>query len=82
MSHGKRATVNNTVGNTEDSFLNLASYFERLKATNPGTVTAIETELDIEGNTRFLYGFLAFGASIQGFRRLCKVLIIDGTHLS
>ena len=78
----KEQAVDNTVGNAEDSFLNIASYFERLKATNPGTVTAIETEPDIEGNTRFLYGFLAFGASIQGFRRLRKVLIIDGTHLS
>ena len=78
----KEQAVDNTVGNAEDSFLNIASYFERLKATNPGTVTAIETEPDIEGNTRFLYGFLAFGASIQGFQRLRKVLIIDGTHLS
>ncbi|CAN7110798.1 unnamed protein product, partial [Brassica rapa subsp. narinosa] len=78
----KEQAVDNTVRNAEDSFLNIASYFERLKATNAGTVTAIETEPDIEGNTRFLYGFLAFGASIQGFRRLRKVLIIDGTHLS
>ncbi|RID46045.1 hypothetical protein BRARA_I02732, partial [Brassica rapa] len=78
----KEQAVDNTIGNAEDSFLNIASYFERLKATNPGPVTAIETKPDIEGNTRFLYGFLAFGASIQGFRRLRKVLIIDGTHLS
>ena len=77
----KEQAVDNTVGNAEDSFLNLASYFERLKATNPGTVTAIETELDIEGNIWFLYGFLAFGASIQGLCRLRKVLITDGTHL-
>ncbi|WZY89041.1 hypothetical protein YC2023_045776 [Brassica napus] len=61
----KEQAVDNTVGNAEDSFLNIASYFERLKPTNPGTVTAIETEPDIEGNTRFLYGFLGFGASIQ-----------------
>ncbi|XP_056853655.1 uncharacterized protein LOC130503002, partial [Raphanus sativus] len=78
----KEQAVEDTVGNAEDSFLNLEDYFERLKATNPGTVTAIQTELDIEGNTRFLYGFLSFGASIQGFRKLRHVLIIDGTHLS
>ena len=78
----KGQAIDDTVGNAEDSFLNLESYFERLKATNPGTVTAIDTEQDIEGNTRFLYAFLSFAASIQGFRRLRYVLIIDGTHLS
>ncbi|KAL0854686.1 hypothetical protein Bca101_059838 [Brassica carinata] len=78
----KEKAIDQTVGNAEDSYLNLASYFERLKATNPGTVTAIETELDIEGHTRFLYGFLSFGALIHGFRRVRPVLIIDGTHLS
>ena len=78
----KEKAVDNTVGNAGDSFLNMASYFQRLKATNPCTVTAIETEPNIEDNTHFLYGFMAFGASIQGFRRLHKVLIIDGgtTH--
>ena len=74
----KGQAIDDTVGNAEDSFLNLESYFERLKATNPGTVTAIDTEQDIEGNTRFL----SFAASIQGFRCLRHVLIIDGTHLS
>ncbi|KAL0898656.1 hypothetical protein Bca101_082617 [Brassica carinata] len=71
-----------THGNAEDSYLHIAGYFDRLVATNPGTVTDIQTELDVEGNTRFLYAFLSFGVSIQGFRRLRPVLIIDGTHLS
>lgn len=78
----KEQTIDETVGNTEDSFVNLESYFEPLKTTNPETVTAIETEVDIEGHTRFLFAFLFFGASIHGFRRLRPVLIIDGTHLS
>ncbi|XP_013617824.1 uncharacterized protein LOC125582475 [Brassica napus] len=38
-----------THGNAEDSYLNIAGYFDRLKATNPGTVTAIEIELDDAG---------------------------------
>ena len=54
----KEQTIDETVGNTEDSFVNLESYFEPLKTTNPETVTAIETELDIEGHTRFLFAFL------------------------
>ncbi|XP_010430913.1 PREDICTED: uncharacterized protein LOC104715176 [Camelina sativa] len=31
---------------------------------------------------RFLYTFLAFGASIQGFSQLRRVLVVDGTHLT
>ncbi|CAN7042064.1 unnamed protein product, partial [Brassica oleracea var. botrytis] len=30
---------------------------------------------------RFLYLFLVFGASIDGFKKLDRVLVIDGTHL-
>ncbi|XP_033148321.1 uncharacterized protein LOC117134265 [Brassica rapa] len=78
----KGKAIENTIGNPEESYLDIASYFERLKATNPDTVTAIETELDNLNQTRFLYAFLSFGASIHGFRRVRPVLIIDGTHLS
>ena len=78
----KGKATESITGNAEDSYLELASYFERLKATNPGTVTAIEAELDDFGQTRFLYAFLSFGASIRGFRRVRPVLIVDGTHLS
>ena len=79
---GKGVALDITHGNAEDSYLNIAGYFDRLKVTNPGTVTAIEIELDDAGDTRFLYAFLSFGASIQGFRRMRPVMIIDGTHLS
>lgn len=78
----KEHAIDITVGKAEDSYLNLAAYFERLKHTNPRTVTAIETELHAFGDSRFLYAFLSFGASIQGFCRLRPVLIIDGTHFS
>ncbi|RID49827.1 hypothetical protein BRARA_H00600 [Brassica rapa] len=36
----------------------------------------------VDTASRFLYAFLSFGASIQGFRRVRPVLIIDGTHLT
>ena len=52
-----------------------------LKLANPGTVADIETEVDEDGDERFLYLFLAFGASIQGFKKLRLVLVVDGTHL-
>lgn len=52
-----------------------------LKLANPGTIADLETEKDEDGMDRFLYLFLAFGASIQGFRKVRRVLILDGTHL-
>lgn len=78
----KEQAIDNNIGNAEDSILNLAAYFKRLKQTNPGTIIAIETELDDFGDSQFLYAFHSFGASIQGFRRLRPVLIVDGTHLA
>ncbi|CAA7057502.1 unnamed protein product [Microthlaspi erraticum] len=52
-----------------------------LKLANPGTVADIEIDVDEEGLQRFQYVFLAFGASIRGFRQLRPVISIDGTHL-
>jgi len=70
-------------GSDEESYSNLAEYLHLLKLTNPGTITDIETEPDIEDERkeRFLYMFLAFGASIQGFKHLRRVLVVDGSHL-
>ncbi|KAL5581948.1 hypothetical protein UlMin_014390 [Ulmus minor] len=48
-----------------------------LEMANPGTVTRIE----VDGESRFKYFFLAFGASIRGFNYMRKVIGIDGTFL-
>lgn len=69
-------------GPDDDSYMKLAEYLYMLKLANPGTVADIETEVDDEGVERFLYMFLAFGASIKGFQKLRLVLVLDGTHLS
>ncbi|XP_013617968.1 PREDICTED: uncharacterized protein LOC106324567 [Brassica oleracea var. oleracea] len=69
-------------GSDEDSYLKLPKYLYMLKLANPGTIADLETDVDDDGDERFLYLFLAFGASISGFRKLRHVLVIDGTHLS
>ncbi|XP_048613127.1 uncharacterized protein LOC125587050 [Brassica napus] len=69
-------------GTDEESFLKLPEYLYMLKLANPGTIADLETEVDDDGDERFLYLFLAFGASIEGFKKLRHVLVIDGTHLS
>lgn len=68
-------------GTEEESFLKLPKYLYMLKLANPGTIADLETEVD-DGDECFLYLFLAFGASIEGFKKLRHVLVIDGTHLS
>ncbi|KAJ0233026.1 MULE transposase domain-containing protein [Hirschfeldia incana] len=85
----KDQAIDITVGKADDSYLGLAAYFEKLKHTNPGNHTAIETEPDVFGETRYVYSFLAFGASIQGFRRVERIIadsnalsIISDRHLS
>ena len=57
-------------GPDDDSYMKLAEYLYMLKLANPRTVADIETEVDDKGVERFLYMFLAFGASIKGFQKL------------
>ncbi|KAL5537977.1 hypothetical protein UlMin_045921 [Ulmus minor] len=64
-------------GSPEQSFHILPSYFHMLEKLNPGTVTRIE----VDGESRFKYLFLAFGVAIRGFRYMRKVVGIDGTFL-
>lgn len=68
-------------GNTEAVYLALPSYLAKLATTNPGSIMAIETTEAEEGVHCFKYLFLAFGASIQGYIYMRKVVIIDGTYL-
>ncbi|XP_024014536.1 uncharacterized protein LOC112088486 [Eutrema salsugineum] len=62
--------------------MRLSQYLYLIKLANPGIVTALETENNDDGIVRFKYCFLAFGASIQGFRKVRRVLVLDGTHLT
>ncbi|KAL5544667.1 hypothetical protein UlMin_008451 [Ulmus minor] len=64
-------------GSPEQSFHILPSYFHMLEKLNPGTVTRIE----VDGESRFKYLFLAFGVAIRGFRYMRKLVGIDGTFL-
>lgn len=69
-------------GSDEDAYLKLPEYLHMLNLANPCTIADLETDVDEDGDERFLYLFFAFGASICGFRKLRHVLVIDETHLS
>ncbi|KAL5568592.1 hypothetical protein UlMin_025167 [Ulmus minor] len=64
-------------GSPKQSFHVLSSYFHMLEKLNPETITRIE----VDGESRFKYLFLAFGVAIRSFRYMRKVVGIDGTFL-
>ncbi|KAL0795370.1 hypothetical protein Bca101_066747 [Brassica carinata] len=68
-------------GTEETSYKMLPQYFHVLKVANPGTITDIKTELDIEGKSRFKYAFMSMKACIDGWKHLRKVIVVDGTHM-
>ncbi|XP_022883660.1 uncharacterized protein LOC111400478 [Olea europaea var. sylvestris] len=49
-----------------------------LQHTNPGTVT----DLELDGNSRFKYCFIALSSSIRGWGHCRPVVVVDGTHLN
>jgi hypothetical protein len=66
------------MGTPESGFENLPSYLYNIRRANPGTIT----RLQIDEFGRFMYVFLAFGASVNGFPFMRKVIVVDGTFLT
>lgn len=78
----REKAVEEVLGVEEETYSKLPEYLHLLKLANPGTITDIVTDIEEDETERFMYLFLAFGAFIQGFRHLRRVLVVDGTHLS
>lgn len=68
-------------GSCATSYTMLPDYLQRLVLANPGTLAEIHTIYDAGVGHRFKYMFLALGASIDGFKHMRNVIIIDGAHL-
>lgn len=64
-------------GTAAHNFAILPSYCYMLKKANDGTVTHIE----VDGDNRFKYFFMALGPQIRGFRYMRKVIGIDGAWI-
>ncbi|XP_033131764.1 uncharacterized protein LOC117126779 [Brassica rapa] len=65
-------------GTPECGFESLPSYLYMIRRANPSTVT----RLQIDELGRFMYVFLAFGASVNGYPFMRKVVVVDGTFLN
>ncbi|KAG7584249.1 Zinc finger SWIM-type [Arabidopsis suecica] len=68
-------------GSPNGSYGILPSYLHMLSRENVGTVTDLHTEVDIDGDNRFKYCFVALGASVRGWKFMRNIVIIDGAHL-
>ncbi|XP_010481010.1 PREDICTED: uncharacterized protein LOC104759829 [Camelina sativa] len=80
--NAKELAIEAARGNEEDNYRFLATYFQLVKKTNPGTISDMHTTVKKEtGKTLFKYLFFAFGASIAGYKYLRKVIVIDGTTM-
>ncbi|KAK3204507.1 hypothetical protein Dsin_018553 [Dipteronia sinensis] len=74
----KDRALHKAFGDPWESFKKLSAFFYMLEQSNPGTVTKFETD----SQNRFTYGFMALGASIEGFNTIIRpVIAIDDTHL-
>ncbi|KAK2653086.1 hypothetical protein Ddye_012942 [Dipteronia dyeriana] len=70
--------LHNVFGDLWESFKMFPAYFHMLENCNPRTITNIETDR----KNQFKYGFMAFGACIEGFNTVIRqVITIDATHL-
>lgn len=77
----RELAMDSAKGSAAASYGMLPAYLNLLNVSNPGTITAIETEVDGSQQNRFKYCFVAFGGSVRGLQFMRKVLVIDGTHL-
>ncbi|XP_060672157.1 uncharacterized protein LOC107416658 isoform X3 [Ziziphus jujuba] len=73
----KEVALSGLWGTPEDSYAKLPLWSQVLKSKNLGTFTRIETD----DQNRFLYFFMALGASIRGFQHMRRVVAVDGTTL-
>ncbi|XP_024013356.1 uncharacterized protein LOC112087716 [Eutrema salsugineum] len=64
-------------GMSESGYEDLPSYLYMIRRANPGTLI----KLEVDEEDRFKFMFLSFGASIQGFPFMRKVVVVDGTFL-
>ncbi|XP_056841759.1 uncharacterized protein LOC108858499 [Raphanus sativus] len=65
-------------GTPESGFERLPSYLYKIIRENLSTVA----RLQIDENGKFMYVFLAFGASVNGFPFMRKVVVVNGTFLN
>ncbi|XP_062104416.1 uncharacterized protein LOC133815615 [Humulus lupulus] len=73
----KTLAADDVRGSNEESYALLPSYLYMLQLANPGTITRVCKDEE----NRFKYMFIAFGASLDGWKQCRPVIVVDGTFL-
>ncbi|PHT62575.1 hypothetical protein T459_33546 [Capsicum annuum] len=71
-------TKNIVRGTPEHGYVVLPAFSYIFNGLNPGSINSLMVD---EKSGRFIYYFMAFGASIRGYAHMRKVVAVDGTHL-
>jgi len=74
---GKKQHISDVRGSPEKNYTDLYSYLYMLKEVNLGTISYVE----VDAQQKFKYVFVALGASIERFKVMRKVVIVDATFL-
>ncbi|XP_073119754.1 uncharacterized protein [Henckelia pumila] len=74
---GRQVALDKLLGSPEESYRIMPSYLHMIERVNKDS----KTDLVTDSTGRFKYMFLAYGACIDGFRRMRKVISVDGTFL-
>lgn len=77
----REIAMESVLGSMAGSYALMPAYMGLLQTTNPGSICVLEKTETGEGCMMFQYAFIAFGASIKGYRYMRKLIIIDGTSL-
>lgn len=77
----REIALDQSKGSCGASYNLLPRYLDKLVFSNPGSITDVHTEYAEGFGTRFKYMFMALSASIDGYKHMRKVVIVDGTHL-
>ncbi|XP_075489581.1 uncharacterized protein LOC142528418 [Primulina tabacum] len=74
---GRQLALDKLLGSPEESYRIMPSYFHMIEQVNRGS----KTDLVRDSTGRFKYMFLAYRTCSDGFRRMRKVISVDGTFL-
>ena len=78
---GREVRMELALGSMAGSYALMPAYLGLLQTTNPGSICCLHKEENSDGSMMSKYAFIAFGASIKGYRYMRKVVVIDGTRL-
>lgn len=77
----RELAMEQAMGTMAGTYSLIPAYLGLLQCSNEGTLCFMEQNDEPEGGTRFIYCFVAYGASVAGYAFMRKVVVVDGTSM-